>query len=618
VVFKDLRTSTKLVLLCGVFIVLVGATTYSLVTEKLIAIEFARKELGGSRYLATVREVYAAVLARPPFVAAPPSPSASMDDLRKALATAQKNAGAALQTSEIAQALVEMLGLWSRNTGSDVDQASDVLARARQLASRIADDSNLALDPDLDSFHVQDLVTRKLPAFLGQLGEVQTLLQGAAAARSLSNEQKLRLQILEPLLRSTTDEMEATLAAAYRGNPDASLKRAVEGAFAAMMSSTSAYLGGLGATSAGGDAAGRDAAAADHLYRDALNGAVGVWQAAQSELDRLLQTRIDGLLERMRLTLALIGALAALSIVIAVMTHRHIVGPLERLEKVASAVSETKDYSLRIDYASRNEIGQLAAAFNDMLAELAAARARERSEQSELARNARLTTMGALTASIAHEVNQPLSAIVTNGGVGLGWLAKAQPNLDEVRAALKSIVDDGRRASEIIASVRGMFRKDSRERLPTGVNDLMRQVLALVHGELERQRVLLQTELEEIPEITADPVQLQQVFLNLIVNAVEAMSSLTDRGRLLLVKSQLHEGRDVLISVADSGTGVEAGNMDRIFESFFTTKSQGMGMGLSICRSVIEAHSGRLWASAREPHGTVFYVQLPGPSSSRG
>jgi signal transduction histidine kinase len=619
VVFKNLRTGTTLVILCGVFIAAISATTYSLITEKLISIEFARKELVGSRYLATVREIYATVLRRQPFVAATPPTIGSTDKVLEALAAAQERAGAALQTKEIAQALAEMLGLWSRNSESGVGYGLEVLAKARQLASRIADDSNLALDPDLDSFHVQDLVTRKLPAFLDQLGEMQVLFHEASAALSLSSEQKLHIQVLDPLLRSITDEMGATLAGAFRGNPDGSLKQAIDGAFATMISSTNAYLGGMSATLAGSDAARRDATAADDLYRNALNSAIGVWQVAQSELDRLVQTRIDGLLERMRWTLAGIGALAALSIVIAVMTHRHIVGPLERLEQVASAVRETKDYSLRIDYTSKNEIGQLSAAFNDMLSELAAARLRERSEQSELARNARLMTMGELTASIAHEVNQPLSAIVTNGSVGLGWLAKAQPNLDEVRAALKSIVDDGRRASEVIASVRGMFRKDSRERRPIGVNDLVRQVLALVHGELESQQVLLQTDLfEEIPEVTADPVQLQQVFLNLVVNAIEAMRSNTDRRRSLLVKSQLHEGRDVLVSVADSGPGIEAEKMDRIFEAFFTTKSQGMGMGLSICRSVVEAHNGRLWASAREPHGTVFHVQLPGCPSGRG
>lgn len=617
--FKNLRTGTTLVVLCGVFIAAIVATTYSLVAEKLISIEFARKELAGSGYLATVREVYAAVLGRRPFIASASPTDVATDNVLKALATAQENAGAALQTNEIVRALVALLGRWSRNSDSDVGLGMEILAKARQLASRIADDSNLALDPDLDSYHVQDLVARKLPAFLGQLGEIQMLFHEAAAALSLSSEQKLRVQILEPLLRSTTEEMGATLAGAFRGNPDGSLKQAIDGVFATMMSSTNAYLGGLNATLAGSDGGRRDTIAADNLYRNALHSAIGVWQVAQSELDRLLQTRIDSLIEKMRWTLAMIGALAALSIVIAVMTHRHIVGPLERLERLASAVRETKDYSLRIDYTSKNEIGQLSAAFNDMLSELAAARLRERSEQSELARNARLITMGALTASIAHEVNQPLSAIVTNGNVGLRWLAKAQPDLDEVQAVLKSIVDDGRRASEVIGSVRGMFRKDGRERRQIGVNDLVRHVLALVHGELESQQVLLQTDLfEEIPDITADPVQLQQVFLNLIVNAVEAMRSHTDRRRSLLVKSQLHDDHDVLVSVADSGPGIEAENVDRIFEAFFTTKSEGMGMGLSICRSVVEAHNGRLWASRREPHGTIFYVQLPGCQSSRG
>ena len=219
--FKNLRTGTTLVVLCGVFIAAIGATTYSLVAEKLISIEFARKELIGSRYLATVREIYVTVLGRQPFVAAAPPTIGSTDNVLKALATAQGNAGAVLQTNEIAQALAEMLGLWSRNSESGVGYGLEVLAKARQLASRIADDLNLALDPDLDSYHVQDLVTRKLPAFLDVGRDAGVVSRGIRRPNS-SGEQKLHIQILDPLLRSTTDEMGATLAGAFRGDPDGS------------------------------------------------------------------------------------------------------------------------------------------------------------------------------------------------------------------------------------------------------------------------------------------------------------------------------------------------------------------------------------------------------------
>jgi signal transduction histidine kinase len=614
-VFKNLRTSTKLVILCGMFVISVGATTYSLIAEKQIAIEFAHKELVGSRYLAAVRGIYATVLAGRPIDASAAPPSRQKDEILKALAAAQSEAGKSLQTGEFAQSLAEALRLlWS----SDLDSAAtytlalDGLAKARQLVSRIADDSNLALDPDLDSYYVQDLVTKKLSAFLHQLGEVQILSREAAAARTPSSEQKVRLKILEGLLRSIEDEMKANLAAAYRGNPDGSLKQAIDGAFAATMLNTNVYLGALNASFLDSDAAGRNAAASNRLYGSAVESTIRMWVAAQSELDGLLQKRIDGLVKMMRLSLALTGALAALSIIIAVMTHRHIVRPLERLENVASTVRKTKDYSLRIDYTSKNEIGRLTAAFNDMLSELAAARERERSEQSELARVARVTSMGALTASIAHEINQPLAAIVANSNAAQRWLSNARPDLDEARTALNNIVRDGHRASQMIGSVRAMFKKDSRKRDQLAVNDLIEDILTLVHGAIKKQQVSIRTELlQDLPNVVADRTQLQQVLMNLIMNAVEAMDPVTNRERLLSIKSDIHNPGTVMIMVEDSGTGIDPDNTERIFEAFFTTKPDGMGMGLSMCRSIIEAHGGRLWASPGASHGSVFHVVLP-------
>jgi C4-dicarboxylate-specific signal transduction histidine kinase len=307
-----------------------------------------------------------------------------------------------------------------------------------------------------------------------------------------------------------------------------------------------------------------------------------------------------------------IGALGGLSIVVAVMTHRHIVRPLKRLESIARTVRETRNYSLRSDQSSQDEIGRLAIAFNEMLSELAAARERELSEQSELARVTRLTTMGAATASIAHEINQPLAAIVTNGNVGLRWLMRAEPDLDEVRSALQRIVDDGLRAAEVIGSIRVMFRKDHREKTPVNFNDIIREVLALANGELESHQVTVRTDLREgHSEIMADRIQLQQVFLNLIRNAAEAMASVTDRARLLVVTSGSSEADDVRVTVEDAGPGIDPMDIDRIFHAFFTTKSHGMGMGLAICRSIIEAHDGRLWVSPGKPHGAVFHIQFP-------
>jgi C4-dicarboxylate-specific signal transduction histidine kinase len=232
--------------------------------------------------------------------------------------------------------------------------------------------------------------------------------------------------------------------------------------------------------------------------------------------------------------------------------------------------------------------------------------------QRELTRVSRQTTIGAMAASIAHEINQPLSALVTNGGIGLRLLAKRDADLDEVRHAFRRIIDDGHRASQVIASVRAMFKRDRREKTPVSICDVIREVLALVNGELETHHVSLQLELHpKLPRIMADRVQLQQVLINLVMNAIEAMSSVENCERSLLVKCERHGADDVLILVEDSGPGIVPNDMDRIFDAFFTTKSHGMGLGLSICQSIIESHRGRLWASTRIPHGTVFHVQLP-------
>jgi PAS domain S-box-containing protein len=234
----------------------------------------------------------------------------------------------------------------------------------------------------------------------------------------------------------------------------------------------------------------------------------------------------------------------------------------------------------------------------------------------ELAAVARRTTMGAMTASIAHELRQPLAALITNANAGLRWLNKAEPDLDEVRMALKRIVNNGDRAGAVIASIRSMFRKDLGERSPVSVNDLISEVLVVTRGELERHEVLLASELcDGLPTIMAERTQLQQVVLNLVINAVDAMSSVTGRERILIVRSEMIESHHVLITVTDSGSGIELDNTDRIFEAFFTTKAKGMGMGLSICRSIIESHGGKLWFSAHSPHGSSFSAKLPTFSS---
>src|SRR5262249_29814986 len=241
-----------------------------------------------------------------------------------------------------------------------------------------------------------------------------------------------------------------------------------------------------------------------------------------------------------------------------------------------------------------------------------------RDARADLARVTRQTTLAAMTASIAHEVSQPLSAMIVNAEVGVRWLSREVPDLEEVRTSLTRIVDDGNRASDVIASIRGMHRKDDHERSALNVNDLVGEILAIVHGELDAHQVVVQRDLAEgLPAIVGERVPLQQVLLNLIMNAAEAMSAVTGRQRLLTAKSQAIDANDVLITFADSGEGIRPEHMERIFEAFFTTKSQGMGMGLSICRLIVRGHGGQLWAEPATPHGTIFHVRLPGEAGGK-
>jgi PAS domain S-box-containing protein len=231
--------------------------------------------------------------------------------------------------------------------------------------------------------------------------------------------------------------------------------------------------------------------------------------------------------------------------------------------------------------------------------------------QAELAHVTRVTTMGELTSSIAHEVNQPLAAIVTNANATLRWLATEPPNLEEARESVGRIVRDGHRASEVIGRVRALFKKAATDKARLDVNDLIRDSAALVHGELRRNRVALRTELAEgLPPVVGDRVQLQQVLLNLIINAVEAMGAVKGP-RDLLVRTHGDESGAVLVSVRDSGVGLDPQSSDKLFDAFYTTKPEGMGMGLSVSRSIIEAHGGRLWAASDGRAGATFQFTLP-------
>jgi PAS domain S-box-containing protein len=232
--------------------------------------------------------------------------------------------------------------------------------------------------------------------------------------------------------------------------------------------------------------------------------------------------------------------------------------------------------------------------------------------QADLAHVTRVTTLGEMTASIAHEVNQPLGALVTNAEACLLWLDRGTPNLDEARRNVEMIIKDGHRAGEVIQRVRALSKKTDPQKASLDINDVVNEVIALVQREVFSHRVSLRMELAPaLPAVLADRVQLQQVLINLVINGIEAMQSVTDRPRQLVIRSRQDEADQVLVTVADCGVGISAENADQLFNPFFTTKSGGMGMGLSICRSIIEAHGGRLSASGNVGPGATFQFALP-------
>jgi len=234
-----------------------------------------------------------------------------------------------------------------------------------------------------------------------------------------------------------------------------------------------------------------------------------------------------------------------------------------------------------------------------------------RQAQADLARVNRVTTMGELTASLAHEVNQPIAAASTNANTCLRWLAADTPNLEEARAAAMRIVKDGKRAAEIISRTRQLFKKDSSQRELVDVNEIIQEMTVLLRGETTRFNILVATDLAaDPPKVMADRVQVQQVLMNLMINGIEAMKD-EDGPRELAIRSQRAENEQLLVSVSDTGIGLPPQQANQIFNAFFTTKPHGTGMGLRISRSIVESHGGRLWAENNSPRGASFCFSLP-------
>ena len=241
-----------------------------------------------------------------------------------------------------------------------------------------------------------------------------------------------------------------------------------------------------------------------------------------------------------------------------------------------------------------------------------------REAQGDLARVSRVTTMGELTASLAHEVNQPIAAAVTNANTCLRWLTREHPDVEEARAAAMRIVKDATRAAEIISRIRLLFKKGTPQRELVDFGEVVREMIVLLRSEASRHNILVGTELvADFPQIMGDRVQLQQLLMNLMLNGIEAMKDV-DGKRELVIRSQRAENGEVLVSVSDTGVGLPEQQADHIFKAFFTTKLQGTGMGLTISRSIVESHGGRLWAADNPPRGASFCFALPAKLEAKG
>jgi C4-dicarboxylate-specific signal transduction histidine kinase len=268
-----------------------------------------------------------------------------------------------------------------------------------------------------------------------------------------------------------------------------------------------------------------------------------------------------------------------------------------------------------LDAKVRERTAELERANQQLQSEIAEREAAEEGlirAQTEIARIARITTIGEFAASIAHELNQPLGSIVTSGDACLRWLAAKPPDLDEARQAVAAIIRDGTRAGSVLVRIRELLSRGERRRERLDINDVIVEVVALSESELRRNEIALQTEMpEDLPPVVVDRVLLQQVVLNLIINAVEAMRVVSDRARILRIRTQELASANIVVLVQDSGVGLSPKHSDRMFEAFYTTKPDGIGMGLTISRSIIEAHGGRLWALANDGPGSTLCFALP-------
>jgi signal transduction histidine kinase len=334
-----------------------------------------------------------------------------------------------------------------------------------------------------------------------------------------------------------------------------------------------------------------------------LQGEFGVMVAGSQRTDFPTQT------ERLLLTVAANQAAIALQEARLLNEQKRVANELDR--RVAQRTAELA----AVNEELRREIAERRLAEDRLRYEQSELKRSEQAlgnARSELTRVARITALGALTASIAHEVNQPLAGILTNANTCLRMLATDPPNIDGARETARRTIRDGNRASDVIGRLRALFVKKNFTTESVDLNEAVREVIALTQGDLHRDRVVVQLELaDHLPPVAGDRVQLQQVILNLLLNASEAMSAIDDRPRRLVLRTEGDEGDRVRLAMQDEGVGIEPGDLDRVFDPFYSTKSGGMGIGLSVSRSIIENHNGRLWTARNEGPGATFSFSIP-------
>jgi C4-dicarboxylate-specific signal transduction histidine kinase len=583
---SQMSLGARLLCLCLVFGFPILLLTWLFVVQSLKEISFAQREVDGAKYEAKIWPVLR---------------SSAFDFNARSniadLTLARGRYDAEFDTQSASQALI------------DAKSPSQALRSGKLLMDMVADRSNLTLDTDLDSFYVMDAVTVRLPTLLVALDALE---QAADAA----NDRARAVRIAESLqtLRGAADAASDDFVTAIRDNRSGATRTALAAHVAALSRLADAV-------TAHRDALIADAPAAS-LAPDvrALRGELfDTWRVARDEMQRLLEARIGRLTQSLALNLGFVvyfvGLAAALALIFTHGIRGRVSGLLASMDRLIAG-----ETSLQVPFqADQNESGRIARTVEAFrLSLIEAARLRDEADESravaeaERERVVRFLSVGELASSIAHEINQPIAAVMAGGAAALRWLEHSPPNIERAHQAISRILRDTDRASAVIRRMRQILGKNAPMLSEVDINLASEEALHFT----ERERALGDVSLEldlapSLPTVKGDQVQLQQVIINLALNGVDAMKSVTDRPRILRLTTALSEEGFVEVSMTDSGSGFQPGAAEKLFDAFYTTKPTGMGLGLSISRSIIDYHGGRIWAEDAPAGGAMFHFTLP-------